>query len=64
MRASPRISVLGESGDPCIADNGPSENHKTVIFLGDGFTVVEQAMDTFLLQHETVSRVAQPLVKN
>ena len=37
MRASPRISVLGESGDPCIAANGPLEDHKTVIFPGDGF---------------------------
>ena len=27
-------------------------------------TVVERATDTFLLQQETVSRVAQPLVKN
>ena len=34
MRASPRIIVLGESGDLCIADNGPSEEHKTVIFSG------------------------------
>ena len=76
MRASPRISVLGENGDPCIAANGPLEDHKTVTFPGDGFpfhwrmlmcviltTVVEQATYPFLLQQETVSRVAQALVK-
>ena len=76
MRASPRISVLGESGDPCIAANGPSEDHKNVIFRGDGFsfhlrmlmcviltTVVERATYIFLVQQETVSRAAQPLVK-
>ena len=32
MRASPRISVLGEKGIPCIADNGTSEDHITVLF--------------------------------
>ena len=37
MRASPRISVLGEVSNPCIAGNGPSEDHKTMIFPGDGF---------------------------
>ena len=30
MRTSPRISVLGESGNLCIAGNGLSEDHKTV----------------------------------
>ena len=39
MRASTRISVLGESGNPCIADNGPSEDHITVIFPGDGLAL-------------------------
>ena len=37
LRAIPGISVLGEGGDPCIAGNGPSEDHKTVIFPRDGF---------------------------
>ena len=37
MRASPRISVLGEGGDPFIVGNGPLKDHKTVIFPGDGF---------------------------
>ena len=32
MRASPRISVLGEGGDPYIAGNGPWKDHKTVVF--------------------------------
>ena len=76
MRASPRISVLGEGGDPCIVGVGPSKDHKTVIFPGDGFsfhrrllmsviltTVAEQSTDTFLLQQETVFRVAQAGVK-
>ena len=77
MRASPRISVLGEGGDPCIADNGPSEDHKTVIFPGDGFPlhrqllmcvsltmVAEPSTDSLLLQQETVSRVDQPFSGN
>ena len=67
MRASPRISVLGEGGDPCTAGNGPLKDHKTVIFPRDGFpfhwrllmcviltTVAGLASDTFLLQQETV----------
>ena len=37
MRASPRISLLGEGGDPCIAGNGPLNDHKTAIFPGDVF---------------------------
>ena len=58
MRASPRISVLGESGDPCIVGNGPSKDHKT-----EGLpkcvsltSVAERATDTFLLQQETITR--------
>ena len=31
MRASPRISVLGESEDPCIVGNRPSKDYKAVI---------------------------------
>ena len=74
MRASPRISVLCEGGDPCIAGNGPSEDHKIVIFPWDGFpfhwwllmcviltTVAGWATATFLLQQETVVR-GDPLI--
>ena len=37
MRALPRISVLGEGGDPCIAGVGPSRDHKPYFFPRDGF---------------------------
>ena len=33
MRASPRISVLGEGGNPCIVGVGRSTDNKTVIFF-------------------------------
>ena len=69
MRASPRISVLGEGGDPCTVGNGPSKDHKSVILFWRWLpfhqlllmcvsltTVVEWATQTFLLQQETVSR--------
>ena len=32
VKASHRISVLGEGGDPCTVGNGPSKDHKTVVF--------------------------------
>ena len=62
------ISVLGEGGNPCTVGNGPSKDHKTVILFWRWLpfhrlllmcvsltTVVEWAMETFLLQQETVS---------
>ena len=67
MTALHRILILGESGDLCLVGNQPSKDHKTVIsywrwlHFHQGLlpcmtltTVVERAMDTFLLQQQTV----------
>ena len=77
MRASPRISILSEGGEPCTVGKRPSKYHKTVIFVWRWLpfhwwllmwmsltTVAERATDTVLLQQKTVSRGNQLVTEN
>ena len=55
MKTSPRMSVLGEGGDPCIAGNKPLEDHKTEFFPVNGFpTATNSGRDLTVLKKRPI----------